>query len=157
MVSEHVLLYRASLLLLLSRVLSCLPPGAAQHGFSVTIYLNWPLAQTEGTACLERTACECDALLLDIVMGDSNQERIYLCLMSLPFLQSTDIACDVHNERCVTATDCILFSGWNLQAEEQKQTMTHAMNSYIDNCAQESCHLHPIMTSDDKGRMGVVF
>lgn len=77
--------------------------------------------------------------------------------MSLPFLQSTDIACDVHIEQCVTATDCILFSGWNLQAEEQKQTMTHAMNSYIDNCAQESCHLHPIMTSDDKGRMGVVF
>lgn len=51
----------------------------------------------------------------------------------------------------------ILFPKWNFQAEEQKQTMTHVVNGYTDNYAQESCHLHTIMTSDEKCRKKVVY
>lgn len=64
--------------------------------------------------------------------------------------------CNVRNEYW-SQPQCRLFSGWKSQAGEQKQTMTHVMNSYIDNCTQESCHLHPIMTSDDNGRKGILF
>lgn len=49
----------------------------------------------------------------------------------------------------------ILFPKWNFQAGEEKQAMTHVVNGYTDNYAQESCHLHT-MTSDEKCRKKVV-
>lgn len=63
---------------------------------------------------------------------------------------------NVYNECRVVVSNCMaLFLRWNFQAE-QKQTMTHVVSSYIDNRAQESCHLHT-MTSDEKGRKKIVF
>lgn len=50
----------------------------------------------------------------------------------------------------------ILFPKWNFQTGEEKQAMTHVVNDYTDNYAQESCHPHTV-TSDEKCRKKVVY